>query len=346
MYEPRRISTALVDVAEPETSESPFHVAPRRAAARTSWLGHRVAPAALTVALVAGASALAINAGTLEPTTAVPAPLRAQAASRGAEERPAAEEAAPAQGKATVEAAPLAEAPLAEEGAPEGSDASAADAGDPPAPEPTEQPDEFSLGTWTDAFGKVIGTEYAQADVSVRALASKKSDKLGSLKSGAKVKVTDKEENGYRQVDFDGKLGYVLAANLGKKKPNPDVYTGSTSYTGKTVKGLKPKAMVVYNAVTAKWSFNSIGGYRASSLSNHQSGGAMDLMLTPGKDSAKGWAVAKYVAANAKKFDIDHIIFEQKIWTPYRPYWRPMSDRGGITANHMDHVHVSVKLGR
>lgn len=151
-------------------------------------------------------------------------------------------------------------------------------------------------------------------------------------------------ENGYRQVDLDGKVGYVLASELGKDKPASDVYTGSTTYSGDTVLGLKPKAMVVYNAVTARWSFNSIGGYRASSLSNHQYGGAIDFMLTPGTDSAKGWEVAKYVAANASAFGIDHIIFEQKIWTPSNPTWRSMADRGGTTANHYDHVHVSVKL--
>ena len=50
------------------------------------------------------------------------------------------------------------------------------------------------------------------------------------------------------------------------------------------------------------------------------------------------------LAANAAEFGIDHVIFEQKIWTPRNPTWRPMADRGGITANHYDHVHVSVKL--
>ena len=101
--------------------------------------------------------------------------------------------------------------------------------------------------------------------------------------------------------------------------------------------------MVVYNAVTARWSFKAIGGYRATNnRSNHGSGGAIDFMTY--SDSAKGWAVARYLAANAGAFDVDHIIFEQKIWTPYKPYWRPMADRGSITANHYDHVHVSVKL--
>ena len=52
--------------------------------------------------------------------------------------------------------------------------------------------------------------------------------------------------------------------------------------------------------------------------------------------------IARYAAANAGRFKIDHIIFEQKIWTPYRPYWRPMEDRGSITQNHYDHVHISI----
>jgi hypothetical protein len=38
------------------------------------------------------------------------------------------------------------------------------------------------------------------------------------------------------------------------------------------------------------------------------------------------------------------VIYRQHIWTVQRSSegWRPMSDRGSPTANHMDHVHVSV----
>jgi hypothetical protein len=37
------------------------------------------------------------------------------------------------------------------------------------------------------------------------------------------------------------------------------------------------------------------------------------------------------------------VIYAQKIWSVKRggEGWRGMSDRGSVTANHYDHVHVS-----
>ncbi|MFV0453391.1 MAG: SH3 domain-containing protein [Propioniciclava sp.] len=324
MYEPRRVSAEPVELLETEASDSPFVVGPRRAMpTRTSLLRTRLVPAATSVALLAGASVFALNLKASEVSTAVPAPLRSDSVSRDTERIPTSE--------ITGSQAPSA-TPEASETTPAEADAEATT---------------FAVGNWGDAFGASAGTRYAQTGLTVRSQASKESKKLGSLARSDKVTILDKKANGYRQIEFDGKIGYALDSELGKEKPAPvssSTYTGSTTYTGKTVLGLKPKAMVVYNAVTAKWSFSSIGGYRPSSRSNHQFGGAIDFMLTPGKDSAKGWAVAQYLAANASTFDIDHIIFEQKIWTPYNPTWRPMEDRGSTTANHYDHVHVSVKL--
>ena len=66
-------------------------------------------------------------------------------------------------------------------------------------------------------------------------------------------------------------------------------------------------------------------------------------MLTPGAESALGHRIANYLIAHAKAFNIDHIIYRQRIWTPYSPTWRAMANRGSATANHMDHVHVSMK---
>ena len=41
---------------------------------------------------------------------------------------------------------------------------------------------------------------------------------------------------------------------------------------------------------------------------------------------------------------IMYVIWNQKIWSLYYSElgWRKMADRGGVTANHYDHVHVSV----
>ena len=108
--------------------------------------------------------------------------------------------------------------------------------------------------------------------------------------------------------------------------------------------GLRGGAVKTYNAVMSNFSgINSVGGYRASSLSNHQLGLAIDFMITPGSESALGWSIAKYLVAHASELNVDHVIFEQKIWTPANPTWRLMEDRGSVTDNHYDHVHVSMK---
>ena len=71
---------------------------------------------------------------------------------------------------------------------------------------------------------------------------------------------------------------------------------------------------------------------------DHKDGKALDIMVS----GSRGWQVAEYLRINQKELGIKYLIYEQAIWAPYRPIWRPMEDRGSITANHFDHVHVSV----
>lgn len=339
MYQPRRVSDVNATL-EPEGNAAAFRSAPRRSVrTRSQLMRTRVAPAAVSVALLATSGAFALNLRAEQPSTAVPAPDRdTDVVSRDAL-------------RVMDPAAEVSQ-----------TDATDADAN-------AQGAEEFVAASWSSSFGAAAGTKYAQSTLTVRAQASKDAAELGSIKEGDKVSITDKVESGFRQIAFGGKVGYVSNAQLGASAPkketaapapapaaakaapkaasapsggSSDSYDGSTEYSGPSVLGLKPRAMVVYKAVTAKWSFTSVGGYRANSLSNHQFGGAIDFMTF--SDSAKGWQVANYVTANADAFKIDHVIFEQKIWTPYKPYWRPMADRGSITANHYDHVHVSVKL--
>ena len=57
-----------------------------------------------------------------------------------------------------------------------------------------------------------------------------------------------------------------------------------------------------------------------------------------------GWDVANFLRANYSAFGIEYIIYAQNIWSVERSGegWRGMSDRGSVTANHYDHVHVTV----
>lgn len=75
--------------------------------------------------------------------------------------------------------------------------------------------------------------------------------------------------------------------------------------------------------------------------SDHPLGLALDFMV--GRDTAKGDAVAAYVLQNLNYYGVHYIIWKQRIWNRDRAAegWRAMPDRGSITANHYDHVHVS-----
>lgn len=56
-------------------------------------------------------------------------------------------------------------------------------------------------------------------------------------------------------------------------------------------------------------------------------------------DRLAAWAIKPEVMAY---YGIDYVIWYQRIYNPeIAPYWRDMADRGGATANHKDHVHVS-----
>lgn len=81
-------------------------------------------------------------------------------------------------------------------------------------------------------------------------------------------------------------------------------------------------------------------GYRGSAGSYHSTGRAIDIMVS----GSRGWDVAHHLQRNASELGVIEVIYERRIWTTQRAGdgWRWMSDRGSVSANHYDHVHVSV----
>jgi hypothetical protein len=78
-------------------------------------------------------------------------------------------------------------------------------------------------------------------------------------------------------------------------------------------------------------------GARPDATSDHPRGLATDFMVY--KDKAKGDEVAAYVKANWSRLGVKYVIWYQRI--DEGKGWQGMEDRGGTTANHKDHVHVS-----
>ena len=96
--------------------------------------------------------------------------------------------------------------------------------------------------------------------------------------------------------------------------------------------------------------FGAIGCYRPGNDGEHPLGRACDFMLSTGGVMPaaswiqKGYDIAAWAQANASRLGIMYIIYRQRIWDVRMASsgWVPMEDRGSITANHYDHVHISV----
>jgi hypothetical protein len=96
--------------------------------------------------------------------------------------------------------------------------------------------------------------------------------------------------------------------------------------------------------------FPAIGCYRPGSDGEHSLGRACDFMLSSGgvmptvSSIQRGYDIAAWAQENASRLGIMYIIYRQRIWDVRMASsgWVPMEDRGSITANHYDHVHISV----
>lgn len=201
---------------------------------------------------------------------------------------------------------------------------------------------------------KATGHMFATDAVNIRTLPSENAPKAGSLEWGEKVPVSGKTQGEWTEVVIDRTSLWVNSAYLAEKKPRPEpeeeaavagavssVVSAAACPSGSDVEsGLVANAIAVHRAVCAAFpSITSYGGVRADS-GEHGTGQALDVMVS----GDLGWEVAEYVRANAGDLGVSEVLYSQKIWTVERASegWRSMEDRGSSTANHYDHVHVTV----
>jgi hypothetical protein len=78
-----------------------------------------------------------------------------------------------------------------------------------------------------------------------------------------------------------------------------------------------------------------IGVAQRSRDSDHPRGLGLDLMVR----GERGDRIAQCALANQEELGISYVIWEQRV--NYGDGWERMSDRGGDTENHFDHVHIS-----
>ena len=108
---------------------------------------------------------------------------------------------------------------------------------------------------------------------------------------------------------------------------------------------LQPQAEAFRQEIAAKFGITNIGGYREGDPEDHGKGLAVDVMVPT--NSELGDQVAQYAIDNMDRAGISYVIWKQQFYMPvnniYGPAntWNQMPDRGGDTANHNDHVHIS-----
>ena len=180
----------------------------------------------------------------------------------------------------------------------------------------------------------------AKAKVAKEAEAKKASELKAKQEAEAKAKAAKESEakkaSEEKQVTTvaDG-LPEVTAAELADPAMN----------------GLTPHTKKMKVALAKKFGITSFSLFRAGDDDGtghgHNSGMAVDFMVPVG--SAQGDQLAEYLTKHMDELGVYYIIWKQRFYMPqfniYGPAntWNLMPNRGGVTANHYDHVHVSFK---
>ncbi len=193
------------------------------------------------------------------------------------------------------------------------------------------------------ATGKVwvnVGSLY------LRATSASNGKIVTTVYRGTELPTTGVTSGDRTQVIHQGVARWAYTAYLSKTAPAP-------APKGVTLNGydrLNANSKAVVAAVVANFpKVNTIHGWRASSdySSDHPNGRAVDIMISDWKGSGVqyGTDVASYFQKHSGKYKVRYLIWRQKIWNADYPTrgWRAMEDRGSATANHYDHVHVSVR---
>ncbi|HEX2892801.1 MAG TPA: SH3 domain-containing protein [Marmoricola sp.] len=193
----------------------------------------------------------------------------------------------------------------------------------------------------------VTGRLWTTEDLDLRSTPTQDARVVGEVKALTRVAVTGQRSNGYAQVlvgqGAQRTVAWVTQDYLAEQKPTDPAHLPLSDQPcpdSSVEHGLVPGAVRVYRAVCHAFpQITSYGGW--ANRGEHASGKALDIMNS---DVTLGNEIAAYLQAHASELNIFDVIWRQRIWTTQRAAdgWRSMPNRGSATANHMDHVHVSV----
>lgn len=194
---------------------------------------------------------------------------------------------------------------------------------------------------------------WTTTDLNLWSSAAAGARKVGEVASGHRVLVTGRTAGHRVELVVGGRSRWVSAGYLSDSAPAAGTASGAAKGSS-TAAGLSmapcpdpsveyrltPGAVYVYRSVCHAFpQITSYGGW--ADRGEHSSGKALDIMTS---DVALGNEIAAFLQQHASELHLYDILWRQHIWTPVRSAegWRLFADRGSPTANHMDHVHVSV----
>ena len=110
--------------------------------------------------------------------------------------------------------------------------------------------------------------------------------------------------------------------------------------------GLQPQTAALKEEIAAKYGITEFSLYRPGDSGDHGKGLAADFIV--GDNTELGNRVAADVTSNMTERGISYVIWQQQFYAPFESVygpantWNQMPDRGSVTENHYDHVHVSM----
>jgi hypothetical protein len=138
-------------------------------------------------------------------------------------------------------------------------------------------------------------------------------------------------------VDAAALVKAVQMAEQAVTKPKPTVQAATDCGLDESGLGpVKPYVRTAARLLGCRYDEPKMYGVAGrAGTSDHPLGKAVDFMV----DRAEGDALASCALRNQDSLGISYVIWRQRI--NFGQGWQPMEDRGGVTANHFDHVHVS-----
>ncbi|WP_345459681.1 hypothetical protein [Nocardioides marinquilinus] len=206
---------------------------------------------------------------------------------------------------------------------------------------PTAQPSPFEKALQPAAVEKAIAgadTElWTTAPLNLWTTPGDDAEMTGEVAPGEEVLVTGRTLGDRQEIVWkDDQTRWVTEGYLSEDEP---MTLGGDCTNGTSVpSGVSENIKKVHAAVCAEFpDITTYGTFRSDG--EHSQGIAVDIMVS----GDYGWQVAEFVRKYYAELGVSYVIYSQKIWSVQRSGegWRSMSDRGSVTANHYDHVHVT-----